>query len=264
MRTQEKTDITLGDLVVAVTDEVKPLSGNKRRVNLLVSYILQDLFLSCRVQFKNRFINRHAVRSQKWPAVALGMLLFVPPSSSFAGAASDQLKQTVEKIQTILADSSLKGEAKGESRRQKLKAAVNERFAFDEMAKRSLGAQWQKRTPAEQQEFVRLFTDLLEDTYLSKVEEYSGEKIQFVNERQEKDFAEVNTKLINRKGEDFALDYRLVNLNGDWKVTDVVIENISLVNNYRSQFNRVLSRSSFEDLVQAMKQKKIGAPVANN
>jgi len=128
------------------------------------------------------------------------------------------------------------------------------------MAKRSLGAQWQKRTPAEQQEFVRLFTDLLEGAYLSKLEEYSGEKIQFVNEREEKDFAEVNTKLINRKGEEFALDYRLLSVNGDWKVIDVVIENISLVNNYRSQFNRVLSRSSFEDLVQAMKEKKISAP----
>jgi phospholipid transport system substrate-binding protein len=263
MRTQKNTEITLGDLVAAVTEEVKPLSGNKRRVNLLVSYILQDLFLSCRVKFKNRFVDRHAVRGPKWPAVALGILLLVAPSSSFAGAASDQLKQSVEKIQAILSDPSLKGEANSASRRQKLKEAVNERFAFDEMAKRSLGAQWQKRTPSEQQEFVRLFTDLLEGAYLSKLEEYSGEKIQFLNERQEKDFAEVKTKLINKKGEEFALDYRLLSVNGDWKVIDVVIENISLVNNYRSQFNRVLSRSSFEDLVQAMKEKKISAPVAS-
>lgn len=264
MRAQENTDSTFGDLVAAVTEEVKPLSGNKRRVNLLVSYILQDLFLSSRVRFKNRFVDQRAVRRQKWPAVALGTLLLVSPSSSFAGAPSDQLKQSVEKIQTILADPSLKGEAKSVNRRAKLKEAISERFAFDEMAKRSLGAQWQKRSAAEQQEFVRLFTDLLEGTYLSKLEEYSGEKVQFVNERQEKDFAEVNTKLINRKGEDFALDYRLLDVNGQWKVTDVVIENISLVNNYRSQFNRVLSRSSFEDLVQAMKQKKISAPVASN
>ncbi len=264
MRAQEKTNITLGDLVAAVTEEVKPLSDNKRRVNLLVSYILQDLFLSCRVQFKNKFIDRQSVRRQKWPAVALGMLLFVAPGSSFAGAASDQLKQSVEKIQTILADPSLKGDAKSVSRRQQLKDTVHERFAFDEMAKRSLGAHWQKRSASEQQQFVGLFTDLVEGAYLSKLEEYSGERIQFVNERQEKDFAEVNTKLINRKGEDFALDYRLLNMNGEWKVTDVVIENISMVNNYRSQFNRVLSRSSFEDLVQAMKQKKISAPVASN
>jgi phospholipid transport system substrate-binding protein len=264
MRSQEKTNITLGDLVAAVTEEVRPLSANKRRVNLLVSYILQDLFLSCRVRLKNGIVNRQAIRRQKWPAVALGMLLLVTPNSGFAGAASDQLKQSVEKIQTVLADPSLKGEAKSAIRRQKLKEAVSERFDFGEMAKRSLGAQWQKRTAAEQQEFVRLFTELLEGAYLSKLEEYSGEKIQFVNERQEKDFAEVNTKLINKKGEEFVLDYRLLNVNGDWKVSDVVIENISLVNNYRSQFNRVLSRSSFEDLLQAMKQKKISAPVAGN
>jgi phospholipid transport system substrate-binding protein len=262
VRTQEKTSITLGDLVAAVTEEVKPLSGNKRRVNLLVSYILQDLFVSCRVRFRNRFVSRQAMRRHKWPAVALGMLLLAPPGSTLAGTASDQLKQSVEKIQTILADPSLKGEDKSANRRQQLKDAVHDRFAFDEMAKRSLGAQWQKRTPSEQQEFVRLFTDLLEGAYLSKLEEYSGEKIQFVNERQEKDFAEVNTKLINRKGEEFALDYRLLSVNGDWKVIDVVIENISLVNNYRSQFNRVLSRSSFEDLVQAMKEKKISAPAS--
>jgi phospholipid transport system substrate-binding protein len=246
MRGEKKTNITFGDLVAAVTEEVEPLSGNKRRVNRLVSYILQDLFLSCRVRLRNGFVNRQRVRRQKWPAMALGLLLLIAPESSFAGAATDQLKQSVE------------------SRRQQLKRALGERFAFDEMAKRSLGAQWQKRTASEQQEFVRLFTDLLEGAYLSKLEEYSGEKIQFVNERQEKDFAEVNTKVVNRKGEDFALDYRLMNINGDWKVTDVVIENISVVNNYRSQFNRVLSKSSFEDLTEAMKQKKISAPVASN
>src|SRR5687767_1957490 len=102
MRAQANTDSTLGDLVAAVTEEVKPLSGNKRRVNLLVSYILQDLFISSRVRFKNRFMDRRAVRRQKWPAVALGTLLLVSPSSALAGAASDQLKQSVEKIQTIL------------------------------------------------------------------------------------------------------------------------------------------------------------------
>ena len=264
MRSQENINITLGDLVAAVTDEVTPLVRDKRRVHLLVSYILHDLFLSCRVRLRNGFRNGHAVRRQNWPAVAFGMLLFMAPSSSFAGAASDQLKQSIDKIQNILVDPSLKGEAKTENRRQKLKEAVGERFDFDEMAKRSLGAQWQKRSVAEQQEFVRLFTELLEATYLSKLEEYGGEKILFINERQDKDFAEVKTKLVNKKGEEYLLDYRLISMNGDWKVSDVVVENISLVNNYRSQFNRVLARSSFEDLVQAMKQKKIAAPVASN
>jgi phospholipid transport system substrate-binding protein len=264
MRSQRNTDITLGDLVAAVTEEVTPLVRDERRVNLLVWYILHDLFLSCRVRLRNGLRNGHAMRRHNWPAVALGILLFVAPSSTLAGTASDQLKQSIDNIQNILVDPSLKGEAKTANRRQKLKEAVGERFDFNEMAKRSLGAQWQKRSTAEQEEFVRLFTELLEATYLSKLEEYSGEKILFINDRQDKDFAEVKTKLVNKKGEEYLLDYRLSSLNGDWKVSDVVVENISLVNNYRSQFNRVLARSSFEDLLQAMKQKKIGAPVASN
>ena len=81
-----------------------------------------------------------------------------------------------------------------------------------------------------------------------------------MNERQDKDFAEVNTKLINNKGQEFSLDYRLQNVNGDWKVIDVVIENISLVNNYRAQFNRLLAKSSFAELLETMKQKKLRAP----
>jgi phospholipid transport system substrate-binding protein len=81
-----------------------------------------------------------------------------------------------------------------------------------------------------------------------------------LNERQDKDFAEVNTKVINNKGQEFSLDYRLQNVNGDWKVIDVVIENISLVNNYRAQFNRLLAKSSFAELIETMKQKKLSVP----
>jgi phospholipid transport system substrate-binding protein len=195
--------------------------------------------------------------------VALGLLLLVTPGSAFAGAASDQLKQSVEKIQTVLSDPSLKGDTKTAARRQKLREIVQQRFDFQEMAKRSLGSQWQKRTPAEQTEFVQLFTELLESSYLGQLEQYNGEKVRFVNEREEKDFAEVSTKLVNKAGEEYALDYRLNKLNGEWKVSDVVIENISLVNNYRSQFTRVLSKSSFEELVQTLKSKKPAAPGAN-
>jgi phospholipid transport system substrate-binding protein len=85
-----------------------------------------------------------------------------------------------------------------------------------------------------------------------------------VNERQDKDFAEVNTKVINNKGQEFSLDYRLQNVNGDWKVIDVVIENISLVNNYRAQFNRLLAKSSFAELIETMKQKKLSVPGAKS
>lgn len=91
-----------------------------------------------------------------------------------------------------------------------------------------------------------------------------GEKISFLNERQDKNFAEINTKLIDHKGTEFSIDYRLQNTNGAWKVIDVVIENVSLVNNCRAQFNRLLAKSSYAELVETMKQKKLSGPGAKN
>jgi len=271
MRVAKSGVVTFGDLVVAVTDEVAPLVRSKKKTTLMLSCILQDLFATFRVRFANKSLRsernnrpkRNSGLQPRWPAVALGVLLFMNPGSLFAGAAEDQLKQSVEKIQSILSDPAFKGDAKATARREKLKEAISERFDFEEMARRSLGAQWQKRTPEEQKEFVQLFRDLLEGAYLGKLEEYSGEKVRYLSDREEKDLAEINTKVVNKKGEEFALDYRLRNANGDWKVIDVVVENISLVNNYRSQFNRILTKSSFQDLVQAMKQKKLSAPAAN-
>jgi phospholipid transport system substrate-binding protein len=197
-------------------------------------------------------------------ALALGILVLLRADPGVAGQATDQLKQSVDKVLAILNDPTLKGTAKAQERRQKVKEIIYSRFDFDEMAKRSLGPQWQKRSPEEQKEFVQLFTGLLEHVYLDNIESYRGEKVRFLNERQDKDFAQVDTKIINNKGEEFSLDYRLQNVNGDWKVIDVVIENISLVNNYRAQFNRVLAKSSYAELLEIMKQKKLSAPGAKS
>src|SRR6266478_7965564 len=135
-----------------------------------------------------------------------------------------------------------------------------QRFDFTEMAKRALGSEWRRRTPEEQKEFVRLFTNLLEQAYLDKIESYNGEKVQFLKERVDGNYAEVNTKIINNKGQEFSIMYRLHNVNGDWKVYDLVIEDISLINNYRAQFSRVLAKSSYQDLVNKMKEKTFSPP----
>jgi phospholipid transport system substrate-binding protein len=205
----------------------------------------------------------------KWMRRGLGLLfaafimLHAHPSAA-ATEAAQQLKQTVDRVLAILNDPALKGDAKTTERRQKLKEVIAARFDFAEMAKRSLGAHWQKRSPAEQKEFVEVFTELLEGSYIDKVESYSGEKVRFVNDRQDKDYAEIGTKIVNNKGEELSVDYRLYNANSDWKVSDVIIENISLVNNYRAQFNRVLARSSYAELLETMKQKKLSAPGAKS
>lgn len=191
-------------------------------------------------------------------------IILTMPHMAAAGPASDQMMQSVQTIQAILSDPSLKGEAKKQERWQKLREAINARFDFDEMAKRSLGPEWQKHSPEEQKEFVRSFTALVVGAYFDQLESYNGEKVRLINERQDKDVVEVATKVINNKNEEFSVNYRLHDLSGDWKVFDVVIENVSIVNNFRSQFNRVLAKSSYADLLKSMNQKKISAPAGKN
>jgi phospholipid transport system substrate-binding protein len=188
-------------------------------------------------------------------AVGLGILLLMQPILVVAAAPGDQVRRTVDNLLVILKDPRLTGESNKDERRQKLKEVIYQRFDFTEMARRSLGSEWRRRSPEEQREFVQLFTDLLEEAYLEQIEAYRGEKVQYLKEREDDNYAEVETRIVDNKGQEFSFDYRLHNVNGDWKVYDVIIEDISLVNNYRSQFNRVLARSSFGELLKTMKEK---------
>jgi len=131
---------------------------------------------------------------------------------------------------------------------------IYQRFDFTEMARRSLGPEWRRRTAEEQKEFVALFTKLLERAYLNTIESYNGEKVQYLNERAENSGAQVDTKITDNKGREFSVNYRLHDVNGDWKIYDVVVEDVSLVNNYRAQFSRVLAKSSYAELVNTIKE----------
>jgi len=196
----------------------------------------------------------------KASTVGLVILLLMQPVWLAAGAPTDQIRQTVDRLLAILNDPQLKGEQKKNERRQKLKEVLYQRFDFTEMARRSLGSEWRRRTPEEQKEFVKLFTELLERSYLDKIESYSGEKVLYLKEREDGNYAEVETKIVDKKGQEYSVDYRLHKVNGDWKVYDVIIEDVSLVGNYRSQFSRVLAKSSFGELLKTMKEKTFSAP----
>jgi phospholipid transport system substrate-binding protein len=154
--------------------------------------------------------------------------------------------------------------AKTKERREQVKQILFARFDFTEMAKRSLGANWRRRTPQEQEEFVRVFTDVLERAYADIIESYSDEKLKiaYVNERVDGEFADINSKILTSKGEEYSLNYKAHLVGNEWKVYDVIAENISLVNNYRSQFTRVISKESYEELVRRLKDKSefAGAP----
>lgn len=201
-----------------------------------------------------RFVTR------KWIALIIGILFFSTASRAGAGDPSDEMRATIENVLATLKDPSLKGAHKQEERRKKLKTVVYPRFDFAEMGKRSLGSHWQKRSAQEQKQFIELFSELVEASYIDAIDSYDGEKVVVGNERQDDGFAEVSTKILTKKGEAFAVDYRLRQTDSAWKVYDVVLENVSLVNNYRSQFNRVIAKSSYDELLNKMKQKQFDTP----
>ena len=187
--------------------------------------------------------------------LCLSFAVLIPPGRAAGGAPTEQIQSAVEKVTMILKDAKLPAESK----RRELKEAVYPKFDFTEMARRSLGAHWQRRSADEQREFVKLFTDLVESAYMTNLEAYQGEKVIISGEKQDKEYAQVDTKIVTKKGEEFAVDYKLRQAGSDWKIYDVVIENISLVNNYRSQFNRVIAQSSFDGLFRKMKDKQFEA-----
>ncbi len=182
-------------------------------------------------------------------------------SPAQAGPATESIRGTVDEVLKILNDKELKAPAKHEDRRQRLEKVVAARFDYSEMSRRSLGAQWNQLSDKDKQEFVDLFRTLLTNTYADRVETYSGEGVQYLNERTEKEYAEVRTKVLSGKTE-IPMDYRLMNKSNDWHVYDVVVDGVSLVNNYRGQFSKILHTSSYPDLVDQLRKKseKIKAP----
>jgi phospholipid transport system substrate-binding protein len=191
--------------------------------------------------------------------IAIGIFIFTLclgfPSFAPAGEPLELVRAAVDKAVQILKDPKLQPADKKKERIDRLKEAVNPIFDYQEMAKRALGAHWRRRTPAEQEEFVILFRDFLEGIYSDKLDLYGGEKVLFGRQTVDEDFAQVESTIINPKGEEVAVNYKLRRVNGKWKVYDAVVENISIINNYRSQFDRVISGSSYQELVKRLREK---------
>ena len=201
-------------------------------------------------------ILRRGRASFRWGAIAILAVVVVGLSvvPGYAGAPTEAMKATVDEVLRIVRDQDLKQKGKADERRQQLEKVVEARFDYTEMSRRALGAPWKQLTDQQKQEFVDLFRTLLTNSYADKIETYSGEGVQYLNERTEKEYSEVRTKVLSGKTE-IPLDYRLINKAEDWRVYDVVVDNISLVNNYRGQFTKILRASSYSDLVDQLRKK---------
>ena len=175
--------------------------------------------------------------------------------TAWAGAPTDQLRGRVDRVLRLLEDPQLKPEARAVERRAFIRAIVAEIFDFRELSQRALGPHWQGRTAGERDEFIQLFADLLERSYIDKIELYSGaERIQYTGEVLDGDqVATVRTRIVTKQGTEIPVDYRMRRGGADrWLVYDVAIEGVSLVANYRAQFNRIIQRSSYKGLVEQL------------
>jgi phospholipid transport system substrate-binding protein len=188
--------------------------------------------------------------------IIVALTILFSHSLADASEPTDQIKGTIDEIIAILKDPSLNGPEKSDQRRARLREKMKERFTFAEMAKRSLGKHWREMNGEEKEEFTAIFARLIENSYIGKIEGYTDEKILYEKEMLRKGRAIVKTKIITKQGTDIPLDYRLINRKGgEWMVYDVVIEGVSLVRNYRTQFSKALRSSSYEDLVLTLKSK---------
>ena len=187
-------------------------------------------------------------------AVAAGILVL--GSAASAGVPTDQLRGATDRVLKLLQDSELKQPAKKDARRQQIRAVADEIFDWGETGKRALARHWQGRSEGERKEFSTLFADLIERSYISKIEQYSGERIVYAGETVEGDQATVRTKLITKANTEIPIEYRMQKEGDRWRAYDVVIEGVSLVSNYRTQFNRIIQQSGYPELVNKLKAKQ--------
>jgi len=185
------------------------------------------------------------------------ILCLIIPVSSFSGQPTEAVKGNLDKVLDVLRDASLKAESAKKAKKNKIRDISEEMFDFTELSKRSLGKNWSKFNPDQQKEFVALYKSLLEDAYADKIMLYTDVKIVFSKEvALTEKTVEVQSTVLRKSGE-VPIYYRVILKDGVWRVYDVVIEGISLINNYRSQFKEILVNKPPESLLETLR-KKVG------
>jgi phospholipid transport system substrate-binding protein len=198
-----------------------------------------------------------------WRWLSIVGLVLGAVSGAQAGPVTDQLRDDLAQVFRVIEETSVqRAGANGidvAKRRDAIRSAAAPVFDWREMASRSLARHWQSRSEEERAEFVQVFTDLVNRAYITQLERYSGESIRYISERIDGDLGAVSTRFVTRQGREIPVDYRAISRDGRWRVYDVSVQGVSLVNNYRSQFDRVIRDSSYSELVQRIKDKDVAS-----
>ncbi len=188
---------------------------------------------------------------------ALAAWLLVAAATAGTATPTEVVQATVNRAITIVQDADLARPVNADKRRSELRRVADDLFDFGEMSRRALARHWGECSSQEREEFVRLFTDLLERSYLSKIENWSGEKVLFVSEAIDGDYAAVRSKIVTVRKQEVPVEYRLYRAGQRWQVYDVLFEGVSFIATYRSQFNRIIQTSSFAGLMDKMREKEV-------
>ena len=183
---------------------------------------------------------------------AAGLMALAVTAPAWAGAPTEQVRQYTDHVQKILEDPALRSADK----RAAVRKVAIEIFDVNETARRALGPHWQARTASERNEFVQLFADLLERTYISKIDLYRGERLYYTSEAVDGEFATVRAKVITNKSIEVPVEARMLKRGEHWLIYDITIENVSLISNYRTQFDRIIRTASFGELVRRLKENR--------
>jgi phospholipid transport system substrate-binding protein len=191
--------------------------------------------------------------------IASAVLLFISVSPGIAGEPTDRIRQSTDKLLAIATNAELNAPEKKEERDRAIRSAVDEVFNWEAFSQRALGRHWKKLTAEDKEEFINIFGELLEHTYMDKTRQYSGEKVEYLEEEIDGKFGVVKALVITKDKKEVAVDYSIENREGEWFVYDLNVEGVSLVNNYRVQFNSIIMRSSYDEL-----KKRLYAKVEDN
>lgn len=190
--------------------------------------------------------------------ILLLIFLFAAPSFVYAGAPMETIKKDVNDVLAVLAGSSKDDKSILEKKKDQIRAISNQMFDWIELSRRTLGRNWNKLSVPQRKEFVPLYQDLLENVYMDRILAYKDEKVDYTEEKIFDDTkAEVQTKVLASSG-DIPIFYRMIKKDNQWKVYDVIIEGVSLIKNYRSQFNDILSKKTPDEMLQMLREKKGG------
>ena len=186
------------------------------------------------------------------------MLATAAPGQTGSDSPVQELRSRVDRAVQVLSDPAFKGPSKVAERRVKVRKIADEIFDYPEMAKRSLGVHWQQMGQGDRERFTRSFSDLLDRAYFEKIDSYNGEKVRYLEPKVDGVQATVGTRVTTDKGSEIPVDYRMHRDNGKWMVYDVIIEGVSLVSNYRAQFDRIIRTASVAELIKRLEAQAAG------